>query len=74
MPFRGRRARPRRGGDLETEVEITLEEADAGARRTVEFQQLEPCGDLPRHRAGREGAVPDVRRLRPRAARATGSR
>jgi molecular chaperone DnaJ len=42
-PF-GRRGRARRGQDLETEVEITLEEAYAGTRRTVAFQQLEPCG------------------------------
>jgi DnaJ-class molecular chaperone len=44
-PFGGRgRGRGRRGQDLETEVEISLEEAHAGTRRTVEFQQLEPCG------------------------------
>jgi DnaJ-class molecular chaperone len=42
-PFRGG-ARGRRGGDLETEVEISLEEAEAGARRTVEFQEPAVCG------------------------------
>ena len=42
--------------DLETEVEITLEEAHAGARRTVEFQQLEPCGTC--RGSGRQGKGP----------------
>jgi DnaJ-class molecular chaperone len=42
-PFRGG-TRARRGRDLETEVEISLEEAEAGARRTVEFQEMVPCG------------------------------
>ena len=42
-PFRSG-ARGRRGGDLETEVEISLEEAEAGARRTVEFQEQAGCG------------------------------
>jgi molecular chaperone DnaJ len=51
-PF-GRRGRGRRGQDLETEVEISLEEAHAGARRTVEFQQLEPCGTC--RGSGRQG-------------------
>jgi DnaJ-class molecular chaperone len=41
-PFASGR-RGRRGGDLETEVEITLEEAYTGTRRTVEFQELAPC-------------------------------
>jgi DnaJ-class molecular chaperone len=51
-PFRTG-GRGRRGGDLETEVEITLEEAHAGTRRTVEFQQLEPCGTC--RGSGRQG-------------------
>jgi molecular chaperone DnaJ len=42
-PFRTS-GRGRRGGDLETEVEISLEEAYAGTRRTVEFQELGVCG------------------------------
>ena len=42
-PFRSS-GRGRRGGDLETEVEISLDEAYSGTRRTVEFQELEPCG------------------------------
>ena len=51
-PFRAG-GRGRRGGDLEAEVEISLEEAHAGARRTVEFQQVEPCGTC--HGSGRQG-------------------
>jgi DnaJ-class molecular chaperone len=54
-PFRSG-GRSRRGGDLETEVEITLEEANVGTRRTVEFQQLEPCGTC--HGSGRQGKGP----------------
>jgi molecular chaperone DnaJ len=45
--------RGRRGGDLEAEVEITLEEAYTGARRTVEFQQLEVCSTC--RGSGRQG-------------------
>ena len=41
-PFRTS-TRGRRGGDLETEVEISLDEAFAGTRRTVEFQELAVC-------------------------------
>jgi molecular chaperone DnaJ len=48
--------RGRRGGDLETEVEITLEEASAGTRRGVEFQELEPCGTC--RGKGRQGKGP----------------
>jgi DnaJ-class molecular chaperone len=51
-PFRGG-GRGQRGGDLEGEVEITLEEAHAGTRRTFEFQQLEPCATC--HGTGRQG-------------------
>ena len=54
-PFGGR-GRSRRGQDLETEVEITLEEAYTGARRTVEFQQLEVCGTC--GGSGRQGKGP----------------
>jgi DnaJ-class molecular chaperone len=52
----GARGRPRRGQDLETEVEITLEEAHAGARRAIEFQQLEPCATC--RGSGRQGKEP----------------
>jgi DnaJ-class molecular chaperone len=54
-PFGGR-GRSRRGDDLETEVEITLEEAHAGTRRTVEFQQLELCSVC--RGSGRQGKEP----------------
>ena len=54
-PFRAG-GRGRRGGDLEAEVEISLEEANAGTRRTVEFQQLDPCGTC--GGTGRQGKGP----------------
>jgi DnaJ-class molecular chaperone len=54
-PFRTG-GRGRRGGDLEAAVEISLEEAHAGARRAVEFQQLEPCGTC--RGSGRQGKGP----------------
>ncbi len=38
-----RQARPRRGQDLETEVEVTLEEAFGGTARTISLQAQEPC-------------------------------
>jgi molecular chaperone DnaJ/curved DNA-binding protein len=54
-PFRTG-SRGRRGGDLETEVEITLEEAFAGTRRAVEFQQLGSCDTC--RGSGRQGSKP----------------
>ena len=38
-----RRAQPRKGQDLETKVEVTLEEAAAGTTRTISLQAEEPC-------------------------------
>jgi molecular chaperone DnaJ len=38
-----RRAQPQRGQDLETQVEITLEEAYSGTSRTISLQMNEPC-------------------------------
>jgi molecular chaperone DnaJ len=38
-----RRAQPRRGQDLETPVQVTLEEAYAGTSRTISLQVEEPC-------------------------------
>jgi molecular chaperone DnaJ len=38
-----RRQQPRRGQDLETSVEVTLEEAYGGTSRTVSLQVEEPC-------------------------------
>jgi DnaJ-class molecular chaperone len=52
----GGRGRARRGQDLETEVELTLEEAYAGTLRSFEFQQLEPCGTC--RGTGRQGKEP----------------
>jgi len=40
---RGRRVRPRRGQDLEYQVEVTLEEAHSGAERTIARQTETPC-------------------------------
>jgi molecular chaperone DnaJ len=40
---RSRRIRPRRGRDLEYPVEVTLEEAYHGAKRTIALQTKEPC-------------------------------
>jgi molecular chaperone DnaJ len=51
-PFRAG-GRGRRGGDLETEVEISLEEAHTGTRRAVEFQELEVCATC--RGSGRQG-------------------
>jgi molecular chaperone DnaJ len=51
-PFRAG-GRGRRGGDVEGEVEVSLEEAYAGTRRTVEFQQLGLCPTC--HGSGRQG-------------------
>jgi DnaJ-class molecular chaperone len=52
----GGRGRARRGQDLETEVALTLEEAYAGAHRSFEFQQLEPCSTC--RGTGRQGKEP----------------
>ncbi len=38
-----RRAQPRRGQDMETTVEVTLEEAYHGTQRTISLQVEEPC-------------------------------
>ena len=40
---RSRRVRPRRGQDVEHPVEVTLEEAYHGAKRTIALQTEEPC-------------------------------
>ncbi len=70
----GRRPRPcasggvPRGYDLETEVEITLEEVLAGAERDVEFKRLDVCQTLhgQRSASGYDArALRDVRRAGP---------
>ena len=38
-----RRAQPRRGRDIETPIEVTLEEAYHGTKRTISLQTEEPC-------------------------------
>lgn len=38
-----RRAQPRRGQDLESPIEVTLEEAYRGTNRTISLQVEEPC-------------------------------
>ncbi len=41
--FGGARGGPRRGYDLETDVELTLEEVAVGADRTLEFERMDFC-------------------------------
>ena len=41
--IRSRRVRPRRGQDIEYPVEVTLEEAYHGTKRTIALQTEEPC-------------------------------
>jgi DnaJ-class molecular chaperone len=69
---RTRRARPRRGRDIEYPIEITLEEAYRGAMHTIALQTEEPCAIC--QGTGRiqnvscascrgSGVVPSVKRL-----------
>ncbi len=51
-----RRSQPRRGTDLETEVEVTLEEAYSGTARTISLQTEEPCAAC--HGGGRIQNLP----------------
>jgi molecular chaperone DnaJ len=80
-----RRAQPRRGQDLETAVEITLEEAYSGTSRTISLQTEEPCATC--KGTGRiqnvacsvcrgTGAVPSIKRIEVKipAGVSTGSR
>jgi molecular chaperone DnaJ len=82
---RARQGRPQRGQDLETQVEVTLEEAYAGTARTISLQAEEPCASC--HGTGRianvacsvcrgAGFVAGVKRLEVKipAGVATGSR
>jgi molecular chaperone DnaJ len=54
---RGRRVGPRPGMDLETTVELTLEEVAAGASKTLEFERLDRC-DTCDGRGLKKGATP----------------
>ncbi len=67
-----RRAQPQRGQDLETAVEITLEEAYSGTSRTISLQMNEPCAtckgtgriqNVPCSICRGTGAVPNIKRL-----------
>jgi molecular chaperone DnaJ len=71
-PFGRRTARSRRGRDVETEVEINLEEAFNGTLRSISLQSEEPCAAC--HGTGRiqnlacsvcrgAGTVPQIKRL-----------
>ncbi len=67
-----RRAQPRRGQDLETSVEITLEEAFSGTIRTISLQTEEPCAtckgtgriqNVPCSVCRGAGITPNIKRL-----------
>lgn len=69
---RGRRVRPRRGKDMEYPVEVTLEEAYHGTKRTIQLQAEEPCSscngtgliqNLPCATCRGLGMIPTVKRL-----------
>ena len=80
-----RRSQPRRGQDLESPVEVTLEEAYHGTSRTISLQTEKPCSacqgsgviqNLPCSVCRGSGVVPDIKRLEVKipAGVATGSR
>lgn len=67
-----RRSQPRRGQDLESPIEVTLEEAYRGTTRTISLQMQEPCSgckgtgriqNLPCSACHGAGVVPDIKRL-----------
>jgi molecular chaperone DnaJ len=67
-----RRAQPRRGQDMETTIEVTLEEAYAGTQRTISLQVEEPCAackgtgriqNLPCSVCRGSGAVANIKRI-----------
>lgn len=69
---RSRRSRPRRGQDMDHPVEVTLEEAYHGTKRTIALQSEEPCSscggsgyiqNLPCSVCRGAGAVPKLKRL-----------
>ncbi len=53
---RSRRARPRRGQDVDYPVEVTLEEAYHGTKRTIALHSEEPCSSC--HGTGRIQNMP----------------
>ena len=65
-------AQPRRGQDLESPIEVTLEEAYSGTSRTISLQVEEPCTvcqgsgqiqNLPCSTCRGAGVVPRIKRL-----------
>ena len=44
MGGRSRRSQSRRGLDLETEIELSLEEVATGTEQTLEFERMDVCG------------------------------
>jgi molecular chaperone DnaJ len=67
-----RRAQPRRGQDMESPIEITLEEAYSGTNRTISLQFEEPCSackgtgriqNLPCSVCRGAGVVPNIKRI-----------
>jgi len=67
-----RHTRPQRGRDMETPVEVTLEEAYQGTTRTISLQVDEPCetckgtglaGNAPCPACRGAGTVPRIKRL-----------
>jgi molecular chaperone DnaJ len=69
---RSRRARPRRGRDMEYAVDVTLEEAYHGTKRTIALQSHEPCSvcrgtgliqNLPCSTCQGSGVISSVKRL-----------
>jgi len=67
-----RRSQPRRGQDLESPIEVTLEEDYSGTSRTISLQMEEPCSackgsgmiqNLPCSACRGTGVVPNIKRL-----------
>ncbi len=67
-----RRSRPSRGQDLESPIEVTLEEAYSGTTRTISLQMEVPCSvckgsgmiqNLPCSACRGSGTVPQIKRL-----------
>ncbi len=80
-----RRSQPRRGQDLESPIEVTLEEAYSGTSRTISLQMEEPCPackgsgmiqNLPCSACRGAGVVANIKRLEVKipAGVSTGSR
>src|SRR5687767_1328735 len=55
----GRAARPQRGFDLETQVELTLAEVASGTEKTIEFEKQDHC-DMCKGSGAKPGSSPVV--------------